>query len=191
MKQNADRNSNLNVGKNLTTLLQQTGLTISGFSHATNISLNHARIIKNGRASITIRTANKIADFFQIEVGYLFLPTPIKLKSPTEIPNIAKFYKENIENKAFFTATAHDKQVMFILTHHLILGGVLDDWTRSKEIIDYVNNKKELAAYRNLFNIRNVSKALSRIFNSTTILERRDMRGNGKVFQYRKANLNR
>ena len=175
-----------NVGKNLTSLLEQTGITITGFSYGAGISLNHARRIKNGKASISSKTAGKIADFFDIEAGLLFLSKNIKLKDPLKIPSIAIFYSENIQNDKFFTARAKDDKVAVILKDQLIHEEIMSDWTRSNQIVEYVKKSKKYQKYKHLFNIRNVSKAFGRIYESTTLLDRNDMRGNGKVFQYKK-----
>jgi len=94
VEQNGNSNAQ-NVGKHVSSLLQQSGITIVGFSHATSISLNHARVIKNGKSSITLKTAEKIARFFSIEAGLLFLADPILLEDPLSIPQIINFYKEN------------------------------------------------------------------------------------------------
>ena len=186
MTTDSENTRSKNVGKNLTSLLDQTGITITGFSYGANVSLNHARRIKNGKASISSKTAGKIADFFEIEAGLLFFSKNIKLKDPLKIPSIAKFYDENIENDKFFTDRAKDDKVATILKNQLIHEEFMAEWTRSMEIVDYVKVSKKYQNYKNLFNIRNVSKALGRIYDSTTLLERNDMRGNSKVFQYRR-----
>lgn len=176
----------VNIGKQLTSLLDQTGITITGFSHGSGISLNHARVIKNGKASITSKTAKKIADFFEIEAGLLFLSKIIKLKDPLKIRSIAKFYEDNIENIQFFTKKALENRVSFILYHYLIPDDIMSNWIRSFQIVNYVNENKKYQKYKDLFNIRNVSKALERIHKSTDLLDVNDLYGNGKVFQYRR-----
>lgn len=178
--------SGANVGKNLTSLLDQTGITIIGFSHGANISLNHARVIKNGKSSITSKTARKIADFFEIEAGLLFLPKIIKLKDPLKIASIAKFYQDNIDNIQFFTKKALENRVSFILYNYLIPDEIMSNWIRSFQIVNYVNENKKYQKYKDLFNIRNVSKALERIYKSTDALDKNDLYGNGKVFQYKR-----
>ncbi|WP_157543799.1 hypothetical protein [Mucilaginibacter paludis] len=167
-------------------MLEQAGLTIVGFSHGANISLNHARTIKNGKASISSKTAGKIADFFCIEAGLLFLPKAIKIKDPLNIPTIQKFYDENIQNDKFFTVKAKENSVTAILKEKIIYESLMDDWTRSKEIVTYVNETKKYKKYNNIFNIRSVSKALGRIYAESNLLERADLRENGKVFIYKR-----
>lgn len=181
-----ENQQSINVGKNLTSLLEQTGITVTGFSFGAKISLNHCRLIKNGKASISSKTAGKIADFFEIEVGLLFLSRNIKLKDPIKIPSILAFYKENIENDKFFSEKAKDGKVAIILKDKLINEEIMGNWVRTYQIIEYVRNSKKYKKYRNLFNIRNVSKALGRIYDSSELLDRKDMRNNGKVFQYKK-----
>lgn len=186
MAEQNDNSSSLNVGKNLTSLLEQTGITLVGFSYGANISLNHARTIKNGKASITSKTAAKIGDFFEVEAGLLFLSKLAKLKEPLKIPTIAKFYEENIENDKFFTTKAKEDSVTEILRTKIISEEIMANWTRSKEIVTYVADNKKYKKYKNIFNIKSVSKALGRIFEDTDLLERDDLRKNGKVFIYKR-----
>jgi len=181
-----ENKSNFNVGKNLRSLLEQTGITISGFSNATGISLNHARVIMNGKASITIKTAENIAALFSIEAGRLFLDEIIKLKEPMSIPAIVNFYQENVRNEKFFVQKALENSVTMILKNDLIPSPLFDTWVRAKEIIIYIGEDKKYSAYKAIFNSNGVSKALSRIYMNTDLLDRDDLRGNRRVFQYKR-----
>ncbi|KIA96215.1 hypothetical protein OC25_03810 [Pedobacter kyungheensis] len=184
--QKLENNIGKNVGRNLSSLLEQSGITILGFSNATGISLNHARVIKNGRASITLKTAEKIASFFSVEPDLLFLENPIILGDLASIPTISEFYLHNDGNEKFFINKVKESSITLILKSQLIPSSLFNNWVRSMDILVYFNENKHYLQSRNLFNAKSISKALSRIYQETELLERDDLRKNGKVFRYRR-----
>lgn len=175
-----------NVGKNLTSLLEQTGITIVGFSQAVGISLNHARVIMNGKASITQRTADKIASFFEIELGRLFLDETLNLNDPLDIPKIKEFYKNNEQNANYFRGRSKEKSITYLIINKLIHETIFDDWTRVGELLHFINEAEKYSKYKNIYTHKGISKALGRIFLKYDILQRKDYGKNGKVFVYRR-----
>jgi len=175
-----------NVGRNLCSLLEQSGITVLGLSHATGISLNHLRIIKNGKASISLKTAERIAEFFSIEPGLLFLENPIFLENPASILNVSDFYKNNDSNQKFFIARINESSITLLLKSQIIPSDLFDNWVRSKDILTYLNESKNHLQSKKMFNAKSISKALSRIYSETDLLDRDDLRKNGRVFIYKR-----
>ena len=175
-----------NVGKNLCSLLEQSGITVLGFSNATGISLNHARVIKNGKASITLKTAEKIASFFSIEPGILFLETAIILEDPRSIPTISDFYINNDGNEKFFVTKVNEGSITLLLKNQIIPSDLFNNWVRSKDLLMYLIKTKSHLQFKKIFNAKSISKALSRIYLETDLLDRDDLRKNGRVFRYKR-----
>lgn len=103
------------IGRNLESLLQQSGITIIGLTSAIGMSVNHLRTVEKGTASITKKTASKIATFFGISTATLLSEDPIILDDIQEISTIASFYRENENNSNFFTSTKGKKGATYFV----------------------------------------------------------------------------
>eukprot|EP00388_Colpodella_angusta_P015269 GDKJ01037865.1.p1 GENE.GDKJ01037865.1~~GDKJ01037865.1.p1 ORF type:complete len:182 (-),score=8.75 GDKJ01037865.1:622-1167(-) len=136
MEQNENIRS-LIIGKNLNSLLLQTGITITGLAYAIDMSVNHLRTIRLGKASISSRTAGKISDFFEIDVSLLFSSKPIKLKNFKSIDTVSRFYEDNSKNKEFFVNSKEENSLMFFLRKELLKSDFLKVERDVKEIKDY------------------------------------------------------
>lgn len=178
MESKGNKNSAI-VGKNLNSLLQQTEITITGLANAINMSVNHLRTVMSGKATISLRTAGKITDFFEIEVSQLFSIKPIKLKNAKSISTIKKFYEENEGNQEFFISSKKKNSLMYFLRNVLLPSEFL--------LVEHdVNGIKIHCSdvYQRLFSSKELSAQLLRLYNEGLLL-RHDKFGNGSVFMYR------
>jgi plasmid maintenance system antidote protein VapI len=167
------------VGTHLSSLLQQSGITITGLAHAIDMSVNHLRTIRLGKASISSRTAGKIADFFEIDVSQLFALKPIKLKGIKSSAIVKQFYEDNQENKHFFVVNKAENSLMYFLRTVLIKSNFLNVERDVKEIREHCKT-----VHKRTFNSKALSAQLVRLFQEG-LLERIDKFGNGTVFTYR------
>lgn len=135
-----ENSSSLIVGKNLNSLLLQSGITITGLSYAIEMSVNHLRTIRLGKASISSRTADKISKFFEIEVSLLFSTKPIKLKNIKSIETINNFYRANSKNVEFFTNNKEENSLMYFLRKELLKSDFLKTARDVKEIKHFCIN---------------------------------------------------
>ena len=125
------------VGKNLDSLLRQSGITITGLAYAIEMSVNHLRTIKLGKASISSRTAGKISDFYEIDVSLLFSSKPIKLRNIKNISTINRFYEDNSKNIEFFINSKEENSLMYFLRTELLKSDFLISERDVKEIKNY------------------------------------------------------
>jgi len=100
------------IGANIDFLIKRTGISLIGLASATNISVNHFRTIKNGQASITNRTALKIANFFQIDIEVLFSSDPIVL---AKMDNVDSFLQNNKNNIQFFEGRKGETSTPYVV----------------------------------------------------------------------------
>ncbi len=183
MKENTDSLSII-VGKQLTSLLSQSGLTITGLAFGIKMSLNHLRVIKSGKAHISSKTAEKISNFFEIEVEALFSSKKIKLKKPSNIHNLRTFYEENQHNPKFFISRQKENSVADFLKKILLLDSYLLDEHTVGEIKEYCQSSK----YKRKFEGKELSRELSRLAKKGALIKR-DKFKNGTVFLYKKSVL--
>lgn len=170
------------VAKNVKSLLTQSRITISGLAEGTSVSINHLRTIIKGEASITGRTAGKIAYFFEIEVGQLFSSAPIQLKDIELIDTIRKFYEGNSNNPQYFEDRKTEKSVSHYIENQVVPSGFLAEERSVYEVVKKVNSDSDLES---------TSKEVSRILTRLTakgILEKEMIVGNKKRFKYIVAN---
>jgi plasmid maintenance system antidote protein VapI len=168
------------IGRQVTSLLDQTGIRVEGLAFAIKMSINHLRTVKAGKASISTRTAGKIADFFEIKVNMLISEKSIKLRKPDKIETIKQFYEENKNNPKFFIDRQRENSVAHFLRTGLIPGGYLNDEREVSEMRVYC-----LTKYQRKFESKELSRQLGRLVDEG-LLSRRDKFGNGTVYLYRK-----
>ncbi|KIO77514.1 hypothetical protein TH53_08710 [Pedobacter lusitanus] len=166
------------VGRQITSLLSQTGISIAGLASATDLSVNHLRTIKNGKASISSKTAGKIADFFELELSVIFSPKLIKLKKWEHIETIRKFYSDNVNNTQFFIARQAEKSVAYFLKTELIPSSFFEEKREVNDVQDYI--KKE---YKRGFTSKELSRQLNRLADSG-VLSKEDKTGNKSIYLY-------
>lgn len=167
------------VGKNLNSLLQQSGITITGLAYAIDMSVNHLRTIRLGKASISSRTAGKISDFFEIDVSLLFSSKPIKLKSIKSIETVNSFYANNSKNLEFFVGNKETDSLMHFLRQELLKTDFLKTERDVKEIKDYCKTSHQ----RN-FSSKALSAQLLRL-SEEGFLKINDKFENGSVYLYK------
>lgn len=168
------------VGFHLESLLYQSGLTVIGLSNAINMSPNHLRAIKNGKASISSRTAGKIADFFMIGVDLLFSTKLIKLKRTELIIPLITFYKENEANQEFFIQRKAQNSIGFFLNNTILPSDYLEVERSVREIKNHI-----LSSYRKDFSSKEISRQLTRLVESGK-LQKQSKFGNNSIFLYSK-----
>jgi len=174
-----ENSSSLIVGKNLNSLLLQSGITITGLAYAIEMSVNHLRTIRLGKASISSRTADKISKFFEIEVSLLFSAKPIKLKNIKSIETLINFYKDNSKNIEFFTNKKEENSLMHFLRKELLKSDFLKTARDVKEIKDFCSNQ-----HQRDYTSKALSAQLLRLFEEG-YLERRKKFTNSSVYLYR------
>lgn len=179
MAETNDQERALAVGRQLRSLLQQAGITIVGLAYAIDMSVNHLRTIRTGKASISSRTAGKIADFFYIEVSQLFSVKPIKIKNIKSIPTIKQFYEENVGNPQFFTNQIKDNSLMHFLRTELLKSKYFEEEHDVGEIRKHCKEK-----YQRNFSSKALSAQLVRLAEEGALV-RRDKFGNGSVYLYK------
>lgn len=167
------------VGKQLTSLLAQTGISIVGLAHAIDMSPNHLRTVKNGRASISSKTAGKIADFFEIEIGILFSSKTFKLKKIENIETIRCFYSENEHNSQFFLYGKVKNSVAYFLREVLLPFGFFSENREVNEIQAFAKSK-----FKKDFSSKELSRQLNRLAVAG-LLSKTDKTGNRSIFLYR------
>ena len=167
------------VGRQLNSLLQQTGITIVGLAHAVDMSVNHLRTIRAGNASVSSRTAGKIADFFDIEVSQLFSAKPVRVKNIRSIPTINRFYEDNVGNPQFFTDQRKENSLMHFLRTELLTTKYLKNEHDVGEIREHC---KEI--YKRDFTSKALSAQLVRLVKEGLLSKRRKF-GNGSVYLYK------
>lgn len=170
----------LTVSSNVKNLRVQAGLTLEGFAAAISISISYVRMIENGKANITSKLAQRITDFFEIEVQKLYTNKHYSLKKPENIPSIKRFYDENVRNPQFFLNRKGENSVAHFLRTELISGGYLDDEREVGEIREHC-----LTKYQRKFDSKEMSRQLGRLVDEG-LLSRTDKFGNGTVYLYRK-----
>lgn len=168
------------VGSNVKNLRLQAGLTLEGFAAAISISISYVRMIENGKANITSKLAQRITDFFEIEVQRLYANKPYTLKKLENIPSVKKFYEENERNPQFFLTRKGENSVAHFLRTELIPGIYLNDEREVAEIQNYC-----LTKHQRKFESKELSRQLGRLADEG-LLSRKDKFGNGTVYLYRK-----
>lgn len=167
------------VGKNLSSLIQQTEITITGLAYAINMSVNHLRTIRLGKATISSRTAGKIATFFEIEISQLFDIKPIRLKNIKSIPTIKKFYEENEKNISFFNRNKSRNSLMYFLRITLLKSDFLTVGRDVKEIKEHCK-----VVYQRSFTSKALSAQLVRLYKEGSLTRFSKFR-KGTVFMYK------
>ena len=181
MEETNEKERSAIVGRQLGSLLQQAGITIVGLAHAIDMSVNHLRTIKAGKASISSRTAGKIADFFNIEVSQLFSAKSIKIKNIRSIPTVKRFYEENVGNLQFFIRQRKENSLMHFLRTELLKSKYLEEEHDVREIREHCKDN-----YKRNFTSKALSAQLVRLAEEG-VLVRRDKFGNGSVYLYKLA----
>lgn len=175
----ANHSRSVQVGFHLESLLSQSGLTIIGLSNAINMSPNHLRAIKKGKASISSKTAGKIADFFVIGVDSLFSTKEIKLKKRELIHPLTTFYKENEANQEFFIHRKTQNSIAFFLNNRILPS----DYLRAERSVSEIQNHI-LSSYGKEFSSKEISRQLTRLVESGK-LQKKSKFGNSSVFLYK------
>ncbi|NRF41127.1 helix-turn-helix domain-containing protein [Pedobacter foliorum] len=171
------------VGKQITSLLAQSGISIVGLAQAIEMSVNHLRTIKNGKASISSKTAGKIADFFEVELGDLFSSKILKLKKWKDIKTIRAFYNANEHNPQFFLHRRGENSVAFFLNKSILPSGFLFNEKEVNEIKSFIKNE-----FNKDFTSKELSRQLNRLVDSG-ILTRQDKTGRKSIFLYKLKRL--
>lgn len=167
------------VGKNLTSLLLQSGITITGLAYAIEMSVNHLRTIRLGKASISSRTADKISTFFEIEVSLLFSTKSIKLKNINNIETVNNFYRDNSKNAEFFSNNKEENSLMYFLRKELLKSNFLEIERDVKDIKQHCINQ-----YERNYSSKSLSAQLLRL-SEEGYLERSKKFANRSVYLYR------
>lgn len=167
------------VGNQLTSLLDQTGINVTGLAIATDISVNHLRTIKNGKASISSKTAGKIADFFGVEIDVIFSAKLFKLKKWETIETIKNFYEENVNNPQFFVARQGEESIAYFIKKELIPTMFFAEQREVNYVRKYI--KKE---YKRDFSSKEISRQLNRLTDSG-VLSKEDKTGNKSIYLYK------
>lgn len=167
------------IGKNLDSLLQQSGITITGLAYAIDMSVNHLRTIRLGKASISSRTAGKISDFFEIDVSLLFSSKPIKLKNIKGINTIGRFYEDNSKNVEFFINSKEETSLMYFLRTELLKSDFLKVEHDVKEIKNYCSKQ-----FQRSYTSKALSAQLLRL-SQEGHLERSRKFANSSVYLYK------
>jgi len=173
-----ENSSSLIVGKNLHSLLLQSGITIIGLAYAIDMSVNHLRTIRLGKASISSRTADKISKFFGIEVSLLFSSKPIKLKNIRSIETVNTFHRDNSKNLEFFANKKEENSLMYFLRKELLKSNFLEIERDVKEIKQHCLEK-----YNRNYNSKALSAQLLRLFDEG-YLKRSKKFANSSVYLY-------
>ncbi|MET4140949.1 helix-turn-helix transcriptional regulator [Pedobacter sp. UYP1] len=167
------------IGNQLTSLLDQTGINVTGLAIATDISVNHLRTIKNGKASISSKTAGKIADFFGVEIDVIFSAKLFKLKKWETIETIKNFYKENVNNPQFFVSRQGEESIAYFIKKELIPKMFFAEQREVNYVRKYI--KKE---YKRDFSSKEISRQLNRLTDSG-VLSKEDKTGNKSIYLYK------
>jgi transcriptional regulator with XRE-family HTH domain len=178
MEQNDQARAEI-VGCQIKSLLSQSGLSIVGLAHAIEMSVNHLRTAKNGKASISGKTAGKIADFFGIEIGVLFSARDFRLKKLENIENLQRFYIDNENNPQFFVRRKGENSVAHFLKEILLPSGFFSERREVNEIQSFI--KKH---YKRDFTSKELSRQLTRLFDAGMLI-REDKTGNRSIFLYK------
>lgn len=171
------------LGKNVQSVRTQFDLTVQGLAAGIDISVNHLRLIESGKSNITVRTAGRIADFFDLDISHLFAPKLPKLKKAENIPALKKFYVENANNSQFFISRKGENSVAHFLRNELL---PRQYFRKEREVGEVV--KECLVRYHKRFNSKEISRELSRLAEKG-ILSRKDKTGTGHKFVYREPEL--
>lgn len=171
------------VGRQLTALLVQSEISIVGLAHAIEMSVNHLRTIKNGKASISIKTAGKIADFFDLEIGALFSSKPLTLKKLQDIANVKDFYASNVNNSQFFLHRREENSVAVFLKKILLSSEFLNEEREVNEIQSFIKN-----GFHKDFTSKELSRQLNRLVNAG-MLTKRDKTGRKSIYLYSRIKL--
>lgn len=167
------------IGKNLDSLLLQSGITITGLAYAIDMSVNHLRTIRLGKASISSRTAGKISDFFEIDVSLLFSSKLIKLKNIKGIGTLSRFYEDNSKNKEFFIDSKEENSLTYFLRKELLKSDFLNIKRDVKEIKEYCFKQ-----YQRNYTSKALSAQLLRLSEEGD-LERSKKFANSSVYLYK------
>lgn len=168
------------LGSQIESLLEQSGISIIGLASAINMSVNHLRTIKQGKASsISTKTAGKIADFFGIEIGDLFFSQPIILRNLEEISTIQAFYEENEKNPKFFEARKRENSVAYFLKNDLVPSGYFSEPREVYQVKEYAKEE-----FNKDFDSKEISRQLNRMVESGE-LEKQDKTGNKSIYVYK------
>lgn len=178
MKENEYTSSEL-VGKQVTSLLDQTGISIAGLAIGTEISLNHLRTIKNGTASISSKTAGKIAIFFGVSIDVIFSTELHKLEEPKNQGDIGKFYKENANNREFFVDRQQENSVAYSINTNLIPSQFFAEGREVSYVQKYLREEHGLD-----FSSKDISQHLTRL-SKKGILTKEDKTGNKSIYLYK------
>jgi hypothetical protein len=143
------------------------------------MSPNHLRAIRKGKASISSKTAGKIADFFMIGVDALFSAKEIKLKRIELILPLATFYKENEANQEFFIHRKAQNSIAFFLKNKILPSDYLKKERSVSEIQNHI-----LSDYSKEFSSKEISRQLTRLVESGK-LQKKSKFGNKSVFLYK------
>lgn len=170
--------------KHLTSLMQQTDLTIEGIAEGAKLSSLTIRKILNRKTSASQITLNKIANFFNIKLEKLYSEKPIKLTKLDENPILRDFYDTYMSNNTYFHSRSKENVVAHFMKNELIFDEYLTVGRRAKDVANYI---KITPKYRKNFDSKVIAKALERMFNQG-LLEREDRTGKGAVFYYKVKN---
>lgn len=178
MKENEQTSSEL-VGKQVTSLLDQTGISIVGLAIGTEISLNHLRKIKKGTASISSKTAEKIAKFFGVGVDVIFSAELYKLEESENKGNVEKFYKENVNNHKFFVDRQQEESVAYFIGKKLIPSQFFAEHREVNYVKKYIKEEYNLD-----FSSKEISQHLTRL-SEKGILTKEDKTGKKSIYLYK------
>jgi len=176
----SENNANLSiiVGRNVTHLRNQAGLTVEGITFAFSISISYALMIQRGAANISSKLAKNIATFFGIEVAQLYSAKSISLKSPQSIITISNFYEENQENAKFFIHRRSEYSVASFVRNILLI----DSYTSEKHTIGEIRIYSK-DNYRRDLDSQELSREVRRLYLKG-ILKREAKFKNGSVYLY-------
>lgn len=149
------------IAANINSMLKQTRISLIGLAFGTEISLNHLRTITKGQASISTKTAGKIANIFQIQISALFSPAPIDLGDIDDIPNIRAFYIQNKNNPKFFEGRKSETGVAYFVRTEMLNNNYFEEPLEVYQVIDIA--KKD---FKKVLGSKQTSLALNRMVDS-------------------------
>ena len=139
------------ISERLLQIMENSGLTINGFSEITKVSESHVYALINGNRDLTGSIAEKLGKPFRLkgwQILQLDYKIPADLSKSSDLTNFRKEFRANIE---YFTKTKNNNKSSYYIEYELLTDPMFTQPIYLWEIIDELNkrdkkyNSKELS----------------------------------------------